>query len=204
MNKEIKCIFPNEALLKFQKNDVGTSLFCNSFFNGKKYGGLLLICDNILMKQLNIKAYHILNSVPEFAFRMFSVEQFFFTDYLVEFQAVFYGAKKQTKLHMHQDTKSFRDFCKYTIKHKIFVLMVYNVDTELLNPTYINLQGEENLDWLERNFEISKSQLSGKLLDSYKKWGQLSTKVQEQNKEPSIYFLQNATIPFLDVFRNKK
>lgn len=35
MNKEIKYIFPNEALQKFDKEDVGTALFCNSFYNGK-------------------------------------------------------------------------------------------------------------------------------------------------------------------------
>lgn len=204
MSKEIKYIFPDAALQKFTKEDVGTSLFCNSFYNGKKYGGLLLVCDNALMKKLNVEANHSHNYAPEFAFRMYSSKQFFFTDYLFEFEILFNGAKEATKLHLHQDSKNFRNFCKYTIKHKGFGILFQNVDTGLLNATYVHLQDDEDLDWLERNFEVSKTQLSGKLLNSYKQWDELSKYIQEQSKETSIYFLHNEKVGFLDVSREKK
>lgn len=203
MNKEIKYIFPSEELQKFGKDDVGTALFCNSFFNGKKYGGLLLVCDNTLMKKLNVEANHSNNYAPEFAFRMYSREQFFFTDYLFEFDIHFNGAKEATKLHLHQDTKCFRDFCKYTVKHKAFGILFQNVDTGLLNATYLHLQDDEDLDWLKRNYELSKTQLSGKLLNTYKQWDELSKLVREQCEEPSTYFMQNERVLFLDVIRKK-
>jgi hypothetical protein len=204
MNKEIKYIFPSEELQKFGKEDVGTALFCNSFYNGKKYGGLLLVCDNALVKKLNVKANHNNNYAPEFAFRMYSREQFFFTDYLFEFDIQFNGAKEATKLHLHQDTKCFRDFCKYTVKHKAFGVFFQNVDTGSLNVTYHHLQDDEDLDWLERNFELSKTQLSGILLKTYKQWDDLSKLVREQCEEPSTYFLQNERVSFLDVIRKKR
>lgn len=204
MSKEIKYIFPDAALLKLDKEDVGTSLFCNSFYNEKKYGGLLLVCDNALMKKLNVEANHGNNYAPEFAFRMYSSKQFFFTDYLFEFDILFNGAKEATKLHLHQDSKSFRDFCKKTIKHRAFGILFQNVDTGLLNATYLHLQDDEDLDWLKRNLEVSKTQLSGKLLDTYKEWDELSKYVREQNKETSAYFLHNEKVGFLDVVREKK
>jgi hypothetical protein len=204
MSKEVKYIFPSVELQKFEKKDVGTSLFCTSFYNGKKYGGLLLICDNILIKSLNVEANHQHNYAPEFAFRMYSNKQFFFTDYLFEFDIQFNGATEATKLHLQQDSKSFRDFCKSTIKHKAFGILFQNVDTGLLNATYLHLQDDEDLDWLKRNFELSKTQLSGKLLDTFKNWDELSKNIQEQNKEESIYFLQNPNVKFLDVVRERK
>lgn len=204
MIKEVKYIFPSTELQKFDKKDVGTSLFCNSFYNGKKYGGLLLVCDNTFMKRLNVEANRIHNYAPEFAFRMYSSKQFFFTDYLFEFDIRFNGVTEATKLHLQQDSKSFRDFCKSTIKHKAFGILFQNVDTGLLNATYVHLQDDEDLDWLERNFELSKTQLSGRLLDTYKKWDELSRHVREQNKEVSTYFLQNSKVKFLDVLRERK
>nr|WP_315196811.1 hypothetical protein [uncultured Flavobacterium sp.] len=203
MNKETKYIFPDEALLKFRKEDVGTTLFCNSFYNGKKYGGLLLVCDNTLLKKLNVEANHSNSYAPEFAFRMFSDKQFFFTDYLFEFDVRFNGAKEATKLHLHQDSKSFRDFCKNTIKHRAFGILFQNVDTGLLNATYLHLQDDEDLDWLERNFEVSKDAMSSSVLNKFKQWDELSKRVQEQNKETSTYFLQNERVAFLDVTREK-
>ncbi len=204
MSKEIKYIFPSEELQKFGKDDVGTALFCNSFYNGKKYGGLLLVCDNALIKKLNVEANHSHNYAPEFAFRMYSSKQFFFTDYLFEFDIQFNGAKEATKLHLHQDTKSFRDFCKYTIKHRAFGILFQNVDTGLLNATYVHLQDDEDLDWLERNFEVSKDVVSGSLINKFKKWGELSKLVREQCEEPSTYFSQNERVSFLDVIRKKR
>jgi hypothetical protein len=204
MSKEIKYIFPSEELQKFGKDDVGTSLFCNSFFNGRKYGGLLLICDNDLIKRLNVEEIKEHNHAPEFAFRMYSSKQFFFTDYLFEFDIQFDGAKEATKLHLHQDSKSFRDFCKNTIKHRAFGILFQNVDTGLLNATYLYLQDDEDLDWLIRNFEVSKTELSSKLLNTYKQWNGLSKLVREQCKEPSTYFLQNERVAFLDVKRERK
>jgi hypothetical protein len=204
MNKEIKFIFPDVTLLKLGKVDVGTTLYCNSFCNGKKYGGLLLVCDNTLMKRLNVEANHSNNIAPEFAFRMYSSKQFFFTDYLFEFDIQFDGAKEATKLHLHQDSKSFRDFCKYTIKHRAFGILFQNVDTGLLNAAYLHLQDDEDLDWLERNFEMSKKQLSGKLLNTYKRWDELSKYVQEQCEESSTYFSHNEKVSFLEVTRDRK
>jgi hypothetical protein len=204
MGKEIKYVFPSEELQKFDKGDVGNALFCNSFYNGKKYGGLLLVCDNALMKKLNVEANRSQNYAPEFAFRMYSSKQFFFTDYLFEFEIQFNGAKEATKLHLHQDSKSFRDFCKNTIKHKVFAILFQNVDTGLLHAMYLHLQNDEDLDWLERNFEVSKTQLSGKLLNTYKQWDELSKYVREQSKETSTYFLHNEGVSFLDVAREKK
>jgi hypothetical protein len=204
MSKEIKYIFPSEELQKFGKDDVGTALFCNSFYNGKKYGGLLLVCDNALIKKLNVEANHSHNYAPEFAFRMYSSKQFFFTDYLFEFDILFNGANEATKLHLHQDSKCFRDFCKYTVKHKVFGVFFQNVDTGSLNITYQHLQDDEDLDWLERNFELSKTQLSGKLLNTYNQWDDLSKLVREQCEEPSTYFLQNERVSFLDVVRERK
>jgi hypothetical protein len=204
MSKEVKYIFPFVELQKFDKKDVGTSLFCNSFYNGKKYGGLLLICDNTLLKSLNVEANRTHNYAPKFAFRMYSNKQFFVTDYLFEFDVQFNGATEATKLHLKQDSKSFRDFCKSTIKHKAFGILFQNVDTGLLNVTYVHLQDDEDLDWLKRNFELSKTQLSSMMLDSFKNWDELSKNVREQNKEESTYFLQNPKVNFLDVVRERK
>lgn len=204
MSKEIKFIVPNVALQKFDKNDVGSSLFCNSFLNGKKYGGLLLICDNSLIKKINIEVTQGNNFAPEFAFRMFSSKQIFFTDYLFEFDIKLQDEAELIKLHLHQDTKNFRDFCKSTIKHRAFGFLFQNVDTGLLSTTYLHLEDDEDLDWLERNFELSKTQISGRLLDTYKKWDELSNYVREQNKENSIYFLHNKKVKFLDVIKEHK
>ena len=204
MSKEIKYIFPDTALLKFDKEDVGTTLFCNSFFNGKKYGGLLLVCDNALMKRLNVEENNRNNNAPEFAFRLYSNKRFFFTDYLFEFDILFNGAKEATKLHLHQDSKNFRDFCKNTIKHRAFGVLFQNVETRLLNATYVNLQDDEDLDWLERNFEVSKKALSGSVLNKFKQWDELSKYIQNQNKETSTYFSHNEKVSFLDVTRDRK
>lgn len=204
MNQKIKFIVPNVALLKFNKNDVGSSLFCNSFFNGKKYGGLLLVCDNDMLKRLNVKANQANIFTPEFAFRMYSSKQLFFMDYLFEFEIKLHEGDKSTKLHLHQDSKSFRDFCKSTIKHKAFGLLFQNVDTGLLIASYLNLQDDEDLDWLERNFELSKNQLSGRLFNKLRQWGELSKYIQKEDKESSTYFLHNEKVDSLDVIRDRK
>jgi hypothetical protein len=204
MSKEIKCIFPNVALQKFEKKDVGTSLYCNSFINGKKYGGLLLICDSSLIKKLNVEVTQGNNFAPEFAFRMYSSKQFFFSDYLFEFDIKLQDKGKTIKMHLHQYTKSFRDFCKSTIKHRAFGLLFQNVDTGLLIAAYLNLQDDEDLDWLERNFELSKNQLSGSEINKYRQLDELSKYVQNQDKEFSTYFLPNGKVDSLDVIRERK
>ena len=203
MSKEIKCIFPVEELKKLNKDDVGTTLYCNNFFNGKKYGGLLLVCDNKLIKKLNIANYDDADT-PVFAFRMFSSKQFFFTDYLFEFQIQFEAVKEETNLHLKQDSKQFRDFCKSVMKHKSFAILFLNVDTGLLIPKYLHLQDDDDLDWLVRNYDLSKNEMSGSVMNTYKKWGELSKFVQENNSVPTIYFNHNSRIPFLDVVRVKK
>lgn len=204
MSQKIEFFVPNVALLKFNKNDVGSSLFCNSFFNGKKYGGLLLICDNSLIKKLNVKVTQGNNFNPKFEFRMYSSKQFLFTDYLFEFDIRLQDKGKTIKLHLHQNSKSFRDFCKSTIKHKAFGLLFQNVDTGLLFASYPYLQDDEDLDWLERNFKLSKNQLSGGLFNKFRQWGQLSKYIQKEDKESSTYFLHNEKIDSLDIIRDRK
>jgi len=66
MSKEIKCIYPEDELVKLTKEDVGTTLYCNSFYNGKKLGGLLVVCNKSLIKKLNLsfdKDTHICQSL---------------------------------------------------------------------------------------------------------------------------------------------
>lgn len=204
MSKEIKCVFPFEELEKLTKTDVGTSLFCTSFYNGKKYGGLLLVCDNALIKKLKVEVNNKTNLAPEFAFRRYTGNQFIFEHHLIEFGIQFDGVKEETKFHLHQDSKCFRDFCKHTIKHKAFSIMFYNIDTGSLYSKYLYLQDDEDLDWLERNFELSKTQLVSKFFKTSGLWEELSALVQKQSKEPSTYFLQNERVAFLDVVRERK
>ena len=123
---------------------------------------------------------------------------------MFEFEIQFEAVKEETNLHLKQDSKQFRDFCKSVMKHKSFAILFLNVESGLLIPKYLHLQDDVNLDWLVRNHDLSKNQISGSVLNTYKQWDELSKFVQENNSEPTIYFNHNSRIPFLDVVRVKK
>ena len=123
---------------------------------------------------------------------------------MFEFQIQFEAVKEETNLHLKQDSKQFRDFCKSVMKHKSFAILFLNVDSGLLITKYLHLQNDEQLDWFIRNYDLSKDEISGSVLNTYKQWDELSKFVQENNSEPTIYFNHNSRIPFLGVVRVKK
>jgi hypothetical protein len=202
--KGMKFISPDQELLKLKKEDVGTTLYCNSFLDGKKMGGLLLVCDNALMKKLNISLTKAMQHPSEFAFRMFKLENILFEEYFFEFDMYFEGEEKSVKFHFDSSSTFFRDFCKQTIKNKYFGILFYNVEEKKMQSIFTNLQDEEDLDWLVRNLEISKNnKITGmlkKLIDMERS-SEIIIKQDPMNLFLSNYYLQNSNTPAIDVLK---
>ena len=201
MSKEIKFVYPEDELVKLTKEDVGTTLYCNSFYNGKKMGGLLVVCNKSLNKKLNLSFDKASLYFTDFVFRMFKIEQSFFEEYLFEFAMLLEGEKENIKLHLDPTIKGFRLFCEQTIKHKSFRIMFYNVEDRKLQVVYLKLKDDEDLDFLERNLAISKKNIYNYFSKKIMNLNQFSDFIKQKSPETSTYFIQNNKIVFLDIFR---
>ncbi len=139
--------------------------------------------------------------MPEFVFRMAKIKQSFFEEYLFEFDMLLHGEKENIKLHLDPTIKGFRLFCEHTIKHKFFGIMFYNVEDKKLQVIYLELQDDEDLDFLERNLDISKENIYNYFSKKFKNLNRFSNFIKQKSPEKSNYFIQNNKVVFIDIFR---
>jgi len=79
--------------------------------------------------------------------------------------------------------------------------MFYNVEDKKLQVIYLELQDDEDLDFLERNLDISKENIYNYFSKKFKNLNRFSNFIKQKSPEKSNYFIQNNKVVFIDIFR---
>jgi hypothetical protein len=108
--------------------------------------------------------------------------------YLFEFHAKFDDGI-EVNVHLNPREKAFRNLCNCAIKSKMLSLHFYNLDSVITISICVEL--DEEIEWFERNLEISKKIRSNSLFKSLSDYA-----IKQNSNDKNFYFFQNKKIKF--------
>jgi hypothetical protein len=168
--------------------------FGSSILFNKTIPGIFLFCDNEYLIKAGIDKKELIE-VPVYKLKMIkSGSHPNLLVYLFEIELIHKNGHT-TRIHFNPREKSFRDFCLLGTKSKMISIHYCTLDSTLMPSVHIEIE-DENIDWLERNFLVSKQ-------IKYNSAYTVLIDIVKQQFPKSEYFIQNKKPIFLDVHKNK-
>jgi hypothetical protein len=169
--------------------ELNTAFLCHSLLFKKEIGGIMVICNDELLKKFGLSS-EMEKYSPEFKVRMFNFRELL---YIFESELVF-ANKSVLRIHISPKENAFRNLMTACIKQELISVHFYNKDSG--NTLSIHLSLEDETEWFERNLEVSKSIR----MDSFVGFKNLSTQlIKEEERKDIIYFVHDKKVKSLSV-----